>query len=201
VDVTLQPFRAFVPAGLDRLRKYPLIIVLHGSVADENAYMDGYLSPDTRHNLLKELAKKHGYILATPKGRGPWDFYQWNAERDVLDVTDRMLRIYPIDSSRVPLPSIRFARSSPRPFLKSAWVRDENILDVVGMVGDIEMLSTDIEVRNVAEVARDDHEKRERVAPEREEVKAGNHTFLAGRKCLDHDDYGSIRVFNKLEAT
>ena len=35
----------------------------------------------------------------------------------------------------------------------------------------------------------------------REEVKAGNHTFLAGRKCLDHDDYGSIRVSNKLEAT
>jgi predicted esterase len=101
VDATLQPFRAFVPAGFDRLRKYPLIIALHGSVADENAYMDGYLSPDTGHNLLKELAQEHGYILATPKGRGPWDFYQGNAERDVLDVMDRMLRIYPIDSSRV----------------------------------------------------------------------------------------------------
>jgi predicted esterase len=101
VDATLQPFRAFVPASFDRLRKYPLIIALHGSAADENAYMDGYVSPDTGHNLLKELAQEHGYILATPKGRGPWDFYQGNAERDVLDVMDRMLSIYPIDSSRV----------------------------------------------------------------------------------------------------
>jgi poly(3-hydroxybutyrate) depolymerase len=101
VDATLQPFRVFVPAGFDRLRKYPLIIALHGSAGDENSYMDGYLSPETGHNRLKELAQEHGYILATPKGGGPWDGYQGNAERNVLDVMDRMLRIYPVDSGRV----------------------------------------------------------------------------------------------------
>ena len=60
-----------------------------------------YLSPETGHNLPKELAQEHGYILATPKGRDPWDGYQGNSETDVLDVRDRMVRIYPIESGRV----------------------------------------------------------------------------------------------------
>jgi predicted esterase len=101
VDGTLQPFRAFVPAGFDPSRKYPLVIALHGSAADENTYMDAYRSPHTGHNLLKELAQEHGYFLATPKGRDPWDFYNGNSEMDVLDVMDHMLRIYPIDAGSV----------------------------------------------------------------------------------------------------
>jgi predicted esterase len=101
VDGTLQSFRAFIPAGFDPSRKYPLVIALHGSTGDENTYMDRYLSRETGHNLFQELGQDRGYILATPNGRGPWEVYDGNSEKDVLDVIERMQRIYPVAPGRV----------------------------------------------------------------------------------------------------
>jgi len=101
VDNTLQPFRVFVPSGFDPSRKYPLIIALHGATGDENSYLDRYLNRPGGENLFKKLGQERGYILAAPNGRGPYGGYAGNAEKDVLDVMDRLLEIYPIRREEV----------------------------------------------------------------------------------------------------
>jgi predicted esterase len=46
-DGTLQPFRVFVPQGLDPARPSPMVVALHGAGGDENIYMERYLVPLT----------------------------------------------------------------------------------------------------------------------------------------------------------
>ncbi len=101
LDGTLQPFRVFVPKDYTPSKKYPLVIALHGATGSENTYMDRYLLPPTRENLLKKLAQERGYIAATPNGRGPFGGYQSASEKDVLEVTERVLKLYSIDSGQV----------------------------------------------------------------------------------------------------
>lgn len=100
VDGSLQPFRVFVPEGYTPAKKFPLIVALHGATGDENTYMDRYLAP-TGENLFRKLAQERGYILATPNGRGPFGGYTGNAEKDVLDVLDRVQKVYSIHPREV----------------------------------------------------------------------------------------------------
>lgn len=101
VDNTLQPFRVFVPKGFDPRRRYPLIVALHGASGDENTYMDRYVVRKTGVNVFQSLAQDHGYFLATPNGRGAFGMYEGAAERDVLDVLERVLDTFPIESRAV----------------------------------------------------------------------------------------------------
>jgi predicted esterase len=93
VDDTLQPYRAFIPENYDSSKAYPLIIGLHGASGNENSFM-------RRPGFIEE-ARKRGYLLATPNGRGPFTGYRGNAGADVLEVLDRMLEMYSIDSEQV----------------------------------------------------------------------------------------------------
>ena len=98
-------------------------------------------------------------------------------------------------------PQHPFCAFQPASFLEMHVVRHEDVFDGVGMIDDVIMLRSDSELSNIAKVPRDIREKRQRVAPKREQVAAGNEAFRARRKSLDHIDNGSIRVSNKLEAT
>jgi poly(3-hydroxybutyrate) depolymerase len=89
------PFRIFVPTGLDRTTRHPLVVALHGAGGDENAFMERY------QGLFKKEAQARGYLAVAVNGRGPYTGYRGAAERDVLDVTDLASRLWPVDPDRV----------------------------------------------------------------------------------------------------
>jgi predicted esterase len=89
------PFRIFVPAGQDGVEPRPLVVALHGAGGDENAFMERY------QGLFKKEAQARGYLAVAVNGRGPYTGYRGTAERDVLDVTDLVQRLWRVDPDRV----------------------------------------------------------------------------------------------------
>ncbi len=99
IDSTLQPYRLFVPKNFDPAQKYPLIVALHGEANDENIFFDRFgTTPTGGENLIKKFADERGYIVVCPNGRGPFPGYTTTSERDVLDVIERVQKIYPIST-------------------------------------------------------------------------------------------------------
>ena len=97
VDQTLQPYRVFIPSAYDANKPTPLVITLHGMGGDESSMFDGYGGT----GALKNEAEKHGFILASPKGRETASMYRGSAEKDVLDVLAEVERDYKVDPKRV----------------------------------------------------------------------------------------------------
>ncbi|MBK7601030.1 MAG: prolyl oligopeptidase family serine peptidase [Acidobacteria bacterium] len=95
-DQTLQPYRYFIPSNYDSMKKFPLIVALHGMGGDENSFFAAY-----NNGEIKRLAESRGYIVVCPKGRAPASMYLGTAERDVIDVIREMKRNYSIDEDRV----------------------------------------------------------------------------------------------------
>src|SRR5262249_7417186 len=93
VDDTLQPYPVYLPKLYTPAKKYPLVVALHGATGDENTYMDFYLDRKSGRNLFKQLGEERGYVLVTPCGRGPYGMYQGPAEKDVLDVLERVKQV------------------------------------------------------------------------------------------------------------
>jgi poly(3-hydroxybutyrate) depolymerase len=95
VDGERVPFRVFVPSGVDLAKPLPLVVALHGAGGDENAFMERYAG------LYKKEAQARGYLAVAVNGRGPYTGYRGAAERDVLDVTDLVQRLWEVDPHRV----------------------------------------------------------------------------------------------------
>ena len=95
-DQTLQPYRYFIPSNYDSMKKFPLIVALHGMGGDENSFFAAY-----NNGEIKRLAESRGYIVVCPKGRAPASMYLGTAELDVIDVIREMKRNYSIDEDRV----------------------------------------------------------------------------------------------------
>lgn len=102
------PYRLFVPPGYDRLRKYPLIIWLHGggSAGDDNV---GQISLDnklgTHFWTRKQNQDKHPAFVLAPQSKGYWDS---NTSMDlseelklVLKILDVVRKEYSIDPDRL----------------------------------------------------------------------------------------------------
>ena len=100
VDSQLVPYRIFVPEGYTPDRSWPLIIGLHGASGSENTWLDRRKRGETE-NLCKRLSQERGYVFVAPSGRGPFTGYREIGGQDVMDVLDRVLSIYNIDSERV----------------------------------------------------------------------------------------------------
>lgn len=101
VDNTLQPYRVYVPKAYTPGRALPLVVALHGATGDENTYMDRYVRRATGENVFQRLGEDRGYILVTPNGRGAYGLYTGPAEKDVLDVLDRVSKIYSVVPGQV----------------------------------------------------------------------------------------------------
>lgn len=96
VDDTLQPYRFFIPSGYDSMKKFPLVVALHGMGGDENSFFAAY-----NNGEIKRLAESRGYIVVCPKGRASASMYLGPAEKDVIDVISEMKRNFSIDDDRV----------------------------------------------------------------------------------------------------
>jgi len=113
------PYRLYVPTNWDGQAKLPLVMFLHGSGSDENAYVDA------NNKQMLNLAQQHGYILVAPLGDvGAYgNFLRLSApfgkpeeaakliaqitpesertnelsEKDVINVLELILAEYPVD--------------------------------------------------------------------------------------------------------
>jgi poly(3-hydroxybutyrate) depolymerase len=61
----IMPYRVFVPSKYTEKTKLPLVVVLHGSGADQDTYFK------RRGPVLTTEAEKHGFIIVTPLGYRP----------------------------------------------------------------------------------------------------------------------------------
>ncbi len=61
----IMPYRVFVPSKYDGKTRLPLVVVLHGSGADQDTYFK------RRGPMLTTEAEKHGFIVVTPLGYRP----------------------------------------------------------------------------------------------------------------------------------
>ena len=95
VDSERVPFRVYVPSGVDLAKPLPLVVALHGAGGDENAFMERY------QGLFKKEAQARGYLAVSVNGRGPYTGYRGAAEKDVLDVTDLVQKVWKVDADRV----------------------------------------------------------------------------------------------------
>jgi len=91
-DGTLQPYRLFLPQGIEPLESLPLLVVLHGKWVDQNAWFD--------YTPVKEYAQRHNYVVIAPHARGDY-FYRGAGEQDVLDLIHIAMDRYNIDPDRV----------------------------------------------------------------------------------------------------
>lgn len=103
------PYRLFVPAKVDREKKYPLLVWLHGAggLGTDNArQIEGDQIPGTHWwTTAERQAEQPAFVLAPQTDR------VWVAERDsaalspdlsvVLEILDAVGKEFPIDSSRV----------------------------------------------------------------------------------------------------
>ncbi|MFC1726796.1 prolyl oligopeptidase family serine peptidase [candidate division KSB1 bacterium] len=92
IDNTLQPYSVAIRKELEKGKKYPLIVVLHGSGVDELnviGYMSGRLG-------------KLGFPVLAPKARGLSDWYVGDAGKDVFECIDHFCTLNPeIDRTRI----------------------------------------------------------------------------------------------------
>jgi len=89
IDSTLQPYTIRVPAAFDRTKKYPLLVMLHGSGTDDQDILNFNLGNDY-------------FIEVAPFGRGTSNcFTSGFGEIDVKEAIDDVIRNYPIDTSRI----------------------------------------------------------------------------------------------------
>ena len=93
-DGSVQPYWVFVPRDYTPLKKWPLVVFLHGydpKISKINAWIPG--------NFIWEKATDRGFILAVPYGRRNSDFVNVG-EDDTLAVTDAVSTRYNADPNR-----------------------------------------------------------------------------------------------------
>lgn len=89
IDSTLQPYSIKIPEKLDRNKKYPLFVMLHGSGSDDQ-------------NMLNNSLTENDFIEIAPFGRGTSNcFTTDSAEVDVREAIDDVIKNYPIDTSKI----------------------------------------------------------------------------------------------------
>lgn len=102
-----EPYRLYVPPSYDGSRAYPLVVVLHGSGADEN-------DPLARSDL-RRMAQQRGYIIVCPLGYsefgGYGDFYPVIVTREMAAAGDAVRKLATTGSRHYPTSS----RTAERP--------------------------------------------------------------------------------------
>jgi predicted esterase len=86
------PSRVYAPeAGVKAGQPMPLVIVLHGAGADENAFMDA-----TAAGQIKQLADQHGFLVVSPS-----TYWVMPNPQALEGIVNSMSANYSVDRSRV----------------------------------------------------------------------------------------------------
>lgn len=99
VDGVLDSYLIYLPKYYDADKSYPLIVLLHGY--GESAYLPQFSAV---HNSFLEACENHQVIMAAPNGKHKIPYvssYMNEGEQDVLQVINRVRKLYTIDSSRI----------------------------------------------------------------------------------------------------
>lgn len=106
VDDTDQPYGLYIPENYKAEKKYPLVIMLHGSgsnhrLALRRVFGKSNMNGETDVEATRYYPEWPGveYIVATPYGRGT-NGYQGISEKDVLDVLANVKKRFNIDEDR-----------------------------------------------------------------------------------------------------
>lgn len=90
LDKTLQPYVVKLPDNYNELKKYPLIVFLHDSGANEKSiYKNSFFIP-------------HDFFGLSVNGRGPYTDYCYNnAQDDIAEAIAEVVKDYPIDQENI----------------------------------------------------------------------------------------------------
>lgn len=90
IDSTYQPYSVRIPEHIDRSRKYPLLVFLHGSGSDET-------------DLFGFSFLNNGECIEVgPFARGRSNFYCTdNAQEDIAEAIDAVIENYPVDTDNI----------------------------------------------------------------------------------------------------
>ena len=88
-DGSLQTYSLYLPKGFKSQRKWPMLMLLHGSCADEQAFA---ANPE-----LHKAADKLGLVLIFPKARVANGFYLGDEEADILQNLAAIKQNLPLD--------------------------------------------------------------------------------------------------------
>lgn len=89
IDSSLQPYTIKIPMNYDNNKKYPLLVMLHGSGSDDQGMLDNTLTDGE-------------YIEIAPFGRGTSNCFSTdNAEIDVKEAIHDVMNNYSIDSGKI----------------------------------------------------------------------------------------------------
>ncbi len=90
IDNTFQPYCVRVPENLDRSKKYPLMVYLHGSGSDETD-LRGF-----------DKITVGDFIQLGPYGRGTSHAYvPENAQKDIAEAIEAVIENYPVDRKNI----------------------------------------------------------------------------------------------------
>lgn len=89
VDSSLQPYTIKIPANYDNLKKYPLLVMLHGSGSDDQGMLNNTLTDGE-------------FIEIAPFGRGTSNCFSADyAEIDVKEAIQDVIKNYSIDKEKI----------------------------------------------------------------------------------------------------
>lgn len=90
IDTTLQPYTIKIPGNYTRTKRYPLLVMLHGSGEDDQEILRG-----------TDLSGGH-FIEAAPYGRGTSNCFTTDgAQADVKEAIDDVIRNYSVDTTKI----------------------------------------------------------------------------------------------------
>ncbi|HET8550352.1 MAG TPA: hypothetical protein VFL57_20215 [Bryobacteraceae bacterium] len=107
VDDSDQPYAIYLPKNLDRSKRYPLVISLHGAWSNHRlnlrrVFGRGNLPGESDPEASRYFPQFRDvpFVVASPLARGTMG-YTGIAEKDVYDVLSDVKRRFPIDDDRV----------------------------------------------------------------------------------------------------
>jgi predicted esterase len=90
LDNTLQPYSVKIPENFDPTEKYPLLVFLHGSARDD------------RDIQTHDYVAAENTIVLAPCARGTSNCYSAdNAQEDIQEAIQDVLRNYPVDTRKI----------------------------------------------------------------------------------------------------
>ena len=100
VDGSPQFCRAYLPAGYDPARKWPLVVQMHGYNPDNPVYVRWWSVDQRHHDIENELPDDDGIIYVEPHGRGN-TWYLGMGDSDVVRAIAEAKRVLSVDDDRV----------------------------------------------------------------------------------------------------